>query len=744
MSYPLRPSLFLHSLLLGVLLVLAIEGHVWAQGLIFRALENQNYAKAELRADRFQEKKPEHPALWYAYARIYSDRQNPGRTDLYQAYQYSRTALEFWRATLLSDQTKYTEKFGVSLKAIVQLRDSLIWRDFRRVNEFQNIDTLEAFQARYQDETWIVKEAQDRIHQLAYEEALRVNTVMGFEAYMETYPKANADQYRTIFIRWDAKVYALETASDTYEAYRAFLRKYCERRPYRLASNFCGEAQAKFDLRLYQWYLAQRSVLQWETYLREYPQAPYRKQAQEQLFTLYFAENDRAELDALEAFVQRFPKHPRVNELWRDMMAIWLVDDDLTTVRKMKEHYHGYVGAPLQALSNEEELLNDFNLSIRDLTVAMPQDLEALYEAQLTNIAPREPAYIALLRMVEGLLVDGRRADAALVLQAHARQFADNAGRAQRLQRLISMLLAAPDTLTMTYLQPPGFVLADDYLPVPTADGQTLYFVHRRTMDSVVQEDIYYLPREGQQWGAAVPLSDSVNTHRNEGLMGISPDGNTLLMWLDEQGNGDIYKVDRTETGWGPLQRLPSPVNSNSFEGDASLVNGGQAILFASAREGNVGHVHLYGEPFHGGHWGNLDLWVTERQPNGQWGPPINLGATLNTPFAERSPFLHADGETLFFSSDGHYGLGRLDVFMSKRLSDSSWTEWSEPVNLGTILNTPGEDWGYKVSTDGQTIYGSRLLISDSLNQYDLFEADLPKQLRPETVVVVNGEVRDQ
>ena len=99
------------------------------------------------------------------------------------------------------------------------------------------------------------------------------------------------------------------------------------------------------------------------------------------------------------------------------------------------------------------------------------------------------------------------------------------------------------------------------------------------------------------------------------------------------------------------------------------------------------------------------DIFISLKDKNDIWGRPFNIGDSINTRYTERSPFLHPDMKTLYFSSDGHGGLGKLDVFMTTRLHDSCWTCWSEPINLGKEINTIESNWGYKISTDGKTAY---------------------------------------
>jgi len=126
------------------------------------------------------------------------------------------------------------------------------------------------------------------------------------------------------------------------------------------------------------------------------------------------------------------------------------------------------------------------------------------------------------------------------------------------------------------------------------------------------------------------------------------------------------------------------------------------------------------------------------------WGDPINLGPVINTPYAETSHFIHPDGKTLYFSSDAHYGFGGLDVFKATRLSDTSWTEWSEPINLGKEINNDDDDWGYMVDISGDSAFFAAKNREGGYGSWDIYSITLPQQTRPDTVVTITGKVTDE
>jgi len=288
---------------------------------------------------------------------------------------------------------------------------------------------------------------------------------------------------------------------------------------------------------------------------------------------------------------------------------------------------------------------------------------------------------------------------------------------------------------------------APEYGPVISPDMKTLYFTGKDREGGVGGEDIFISYYVNNRWTIAVPLCCNINTESNEYINSISADGNILLLFGNYQGSlgrGDNFYVERLKDGWSPIQHFPAPINSQYWDADAFMTADGKAIIFSSERPGGVGPFHPKGDYYHGMHWGNTDLWVVLKEGDHWSDKAINLGPTINTPYTERTPFMHPDGKTLYFSSDGHPGLGKSDVFKSVRLSDTSWTEWSEPVNLGKEINTSEEDWGYKITTDGKRAYFSTI-SDEGFGAEDIYYIDLPQIAKPESnVVAVKGKVLDE
>jgi outer membrane protein OmpA-like peptidoglycan-associated protein len=309
-----------------------------------------------------------------------------------------------------------------------------------------------------------------------------------------------------------------------------------------------------------------------------------------------------------------------------------------------------------------------------------------------------------------------------------------------KFKKIIRTLKAPEEKLIVTNL---GTGINSDYFeyhPIPTADGIKIYFIGNDRTGGYGGEDVFVSEFIDGVWNEASNLGRCINTDINEGIVGVSADGNTLLLFGNYDsslGEGDIYYTDKTINGWNGLHHFPRPVNSKYWECDASITCDGKAVLYTSDRPGGVGGFHKKDSEFNLHCRGNTDIYISLKCDKG-WSEPINLGAIVNTPYCERTPFLHPDGKTLYFSSDGHYGLGALDVYKTVRLNDTSWTEWSEPVNLGKEINTVGSDWGYKVSTCGNVAYFS---ACDENEAYDIYSINLPKETRPELVATICGKI---
>lgn len=366
------------------------------------------------------------------------------------------------------------------------------------------------------------------------------------------------------------------------------------------------------------------------------------------------------------------------------------------------------------------------------------------YQNIIKLYAPQEDAFIALQYLTQPYIEKRDWNRAIKIYNDHRKNFPH---MGDRFDAIIKILTAKEEGIKMVNMGGNINSLYPEYGPVLSPDMKKLYFTGRDREDGIGGEDIFISYYIGSRWQISKPLPGKINTESNEYINSISTDGNTLVMfgnYGDQLGRGDNYYVQKTDKGWSDILHYPEPINSKYWDADAFLTTDGNAILFSSERPGGIGEYHQKGDYWHGMYWGNTDIYAVLRDGNGWSKTAINLGDMINTPFTERNPYLHADGRTLYFSSDGHIGLGKSDVYKSVRLYDTSWIYWSEPINLGKEINTASEDWGYKISTDGKRAYFST--IADvGFGEEDIYSIDLPEIAKPKSdVVTVTGKVLDE
>jgi outer membrane protein OmpA-like peptidoglycan-associated protein/tetratricopeptide (TPR) repeat protein len=263
-----------------------------------------------------------------------------------------------------------------------------------------------------------------------------------------------------------------------------------------------------------------------------------------------------------------------------------------------------------------------------------------------------------------------------------------------------------------------------EYYPSLTIDGKKLIFTRRIAGD----EDFYECDLADGKWSKAKPLGGRVNTNLNEGAQNISQDGEWIVFtgcnYPEGQGSCDLYISFKTKNGWSEAENIGPIVNTDFWESSPSLSPDKRDLYFSSNQLGT---------------YGGKDIWVTHRSNNGKWSRPENLGPTINTNGDESCSFIYADNQTLFFNSNGHPGYGKTDLFFSKKINDSTW---SEPENLGYPINTIDEEGSLIVAADGKTAYYASEGI-DSKGGLDLYSFQLRKDIQPPRTLWVKGKVFD-
>jgi outer membrane protein OmpA-like peptidoglycan-associated protein/Tol biopolymer transport system component len=268
-----------------------------------------------------------------------------------------------------------------------------------------------------------------------------------------------------------------------------------------------------------------------------------------------------------------------------------------------------------------------------------------------------------------------------------------------------------------------------DYSPIISSDGSTLIFTSNRSDDEkAIQakqnfEDIFITRKTGKEWEPPKKISPNLNQKYNDAAASLSPDGKTLLLYYEE-GAGDIYFSKFEEGDWTKPSPLNKNVNTSSYwETSASISGDGKKLYFASNRPGGIGE---------------LDLYVSDLNAQGEWGKATNLGPLINTPENEDAPSIHPDGVTLYFSSDGHPNLGNSDIF----ISEFKGGKWQKPENLGWPINTWEFDGFFTISADKKKGYYSTMK-EGGVGETDIYSITFldPKyKPKPKAVVVAAAD----
>ncbi|MFS0491097.1 OmpA family protein [Leadbetterella byssophila] len=261
------------------------------------------------------------------------------------------------------------------------------------------------------------------------------------------------------------------------------------------------------------------------------------------------------------------------------------------------------------------------------------------------------------------------------------------------------------------------------YFPVLTADGNTLVFT---AITSNEDEDLFLSFKENGQWTTPKPISSIINTPNNEGTCTISADGKIMVFTSCEgrnsYGSCDLFITRKEGDTWTEPQNLGPNVNSPYWDSQPSLSPDGSRLFFSSDRPFGVG---------------KKDIWMSAVDEQGKWSKATNLGPGINTPENEVSPFVHANGSSLFYSSNGREGLGNHDIYMTNIQEGFK----SESINLGYPINTPGDESGLFISADGKSALYSK---QEGDNTY-IYEFKVPEELSEqfERIYYIKGFIKD-
>ncbi|HHP7241470.1 MAG TPA: OmpA family protein [Cyclobacteriaceae bacterium] len=274
-----------------------------------------------------------------------------------------------------------------------------------------------------------------------------------------------------------------------------------------------------------------------------------------------------------------------------------------------------------------------------------------------------------------------------------------------------------PVELTLTKLQYPINGFQYQYFPVLTVDKKFMFITVRKGSGFFSDEDIYVAKKgDDGYWYKPFEISPIINTKQNEGTCSISADGRILIFTScqgrQSYGSCDLYITTREGNKWTLPKNLGSNINSRQWDSQPSLSADGRTLYFVSTRPGG---------------FGRRDIWVAKKNKEDYWQEPQNMGKVINTATDDIAPFIHVNGQTLYFSSDGLPGLGGFDFFYSERQEDG----WSKPKNLGYPLNDKEDQVSLFITADGKTAYYTQdTKKRDRVIKSDIYTFPVPEENR--------------
>lgn len=289
----------------------------------------------------------------------------------------------------------------------------------------------------------------------------------------------------------------------------------------------------------------------------------------------------------------------------------------------------------------------------------------------------------------------------------------------------------------------------NEYLAIISPDDELALYIrnyHKQKKGDLtpkwVEEFTYSKRQADGTFDNGTPFSAPFNLTENVGGAMVTLDNKTMYLTIcevDMEGykNCDIYSSSYKDGEWTEPKNVgPGVNNKNSFEGQPTITADGQTLYFVSIREDELGDIY------------NMDLYESHLQADGSWGKAKNLGKTINTKGHEKSPFIHSDSETLYFTSGdaeqsmdggpaaGHKGLGGFDIFYTRKDESGNWVK---PMNIGYPINSEKDEVSFFVSTNAKTAYFSSNELDVGVGGWDLYSFDLYKEARPEAMTILKG-----
>ena len=561
-----------------------------------------------------------------------------------------------------------------------------------------------------------VDEAKQKIVDLNFSEALNLGTTKGYAMFLSKFPDSNhSDQIRDSLYK---SAFFDVCKIDHVDFYAQYKEQY-PRSPYLHSVDSLMQDKSYDD------FIVPNSWNSYVTFLSVFPQnAKYRGTALDSLLAISLRQKSAK---GLLYYLDNAPQTANRNELAKKLYQWMSVDGEISTLDFYSSKFP-VVNASYQQDYKAAKMAQE--LDFKNLKVS--QDNVNQVSDYIRVAGDKDLAFVALQKLIREPLKN-KDWTAALTHLRRLKPMMKGNRFVSELEEVLSR--PAEPNVEVKSLGATASKNGNEYYPVISADGKKLYFCGRDRDDNIGGEDVFVCEWRNGAWSKPKVFAPLSSKGSNDGMMAVSADGTQVIKFE----NGVMGVSTKKDKEWGEVEFFPPNINRGVWNCDATFCADGATLLFTSIRpsSSDFNQDAIY----HGCNHYQSDIYVSHRDSNGFWSEPVNLGPVVNSIYSERTPYMHPDMKTLYFSSDGHGGLGGYDVYKTTRLADSCWNCWSKPVNLGREINTPDDDWTYKISTDGTTAYFSQK--ENETNQSNIYSINLPESQRPFNVVTISGQMVD-
>ena len=793
---------------LVLIVLLCVAESSFAQNKMVKRLEKGQIEKVEKQTLKILKEEPENIDALYAYSLLLSTKSysNFNLENAYLTVQKLRLA---YRGLKEEKEIKKLNENGIDESSIDGVLQSVIDSAYNTTKVRNEIEGYRRFLEFYTEADPIMRaECLQNLHLFAFEEAKKLNTVEGYQLFIAKYPYAkqvaqaknscnqlgfdkakientitsfqyfiknfpDASQVKKAIELRDEIAFEKANSINTLDAFNKFLSDYpishlnlkAKERVQELEYNQAKSANTSdaflsfitkwpnskyynisfsaFEELQYKEQIGDQTVDDYQSFITNFSSNSLVEIAEDSLYHIALRNKDLAILGFCAGINNGKYKDSALISYYK----LYTDDGEKRTLNKFIEDFKNRENINKVLLDSLNEAGQYISNLGDELYLSGPLNASILskYDEFIKLAAPNERAFISLQKLISQDIENKNWRNASQTVLTYLPYFNDNR---KKVDDLISILNKPTDPNIKVFNIGPNVntVIGGEYTPVISADDKYLYFCGRDRSELNTDEDIFVSKKGPAGFNSATAISELNSNGTNQAPLSISADGTSMILFVD----GQLSIAEKNKYGqWEVQNNFPESVNGGTWQADARITSDKKALLFSSIRPTNL---DFYPENdlnnYHGARNYPCDIYVSVLDENDNWSDPINLGPVINTIYSDRSPFLHPDMKTLYFASDGHGGLGNYDLFKSTRLADSCWDCWSEPINLGKEFNTNKGDWGLDISTDGEKAFFSKGIEASTKNvmvknEYDIYWSKVPAYLRPNYVATINGKLLD-